>query len=334
MTRARDRLIMTYAASKLEDRLKEIALRMDMSSRELLTAYVNCPGSWVLMTALQRTEAGEFFNFADRPDCVKVQDIPWSIHVVQSSENASQVQGTFSQPDLLDGDTFEKMRRGLAFRYPYQRSTDIPSKLTATQLKGRTKDLEAAEFTATNLKPLNFRMPFSNTQVSRGTEYGNAMHTAMQYLNFDHCDCVESIMADVTRMLSAGLLSKEQADVLDLERICNFFQTNLGKKVREGKEVLREFKFSILENASVYYPGVKDDTILLQGVIDCALIEDDGIIILDFKTDFITESNKEGKISQYRAQVQTYAKALSKIYEIPVKASYIYFFSSDEFVAI
>ena len=89
-----------------------------------------------------------------------------------------------------------------------------------------------------------------------------------------------------------------------------------------------------MEDASLYYTGVEHDTILLQGVIDCALVENDGIIVLDFKTDRITEENRQERIAQHSRQVNTYAKALSKIYELPVTEAYIYFFSTGEFVKV
>ena len=135
-------------------------------------------------------------------------------------------------------------------------------------------------------------------------------------------------------MEAAGLITQEQAQIVDIEKIVRFFQTELGKRLKSGGEVLREFKFSILEKASEFYAGASDDAILLQGVVDCALLEEHGITVLDFKTDFITESNRQAKVDQYRAQVTTYAKALERIYEMPVIAAYIYFFSTEQFVRI
>ena len=84
MTRARDRMIMTFAAQKLADRLQDIVLRMDMSPKELMTANISCPGSWVLQTALSRTEAGEFFQLAGYPEQIQVSKNPWSIHVAHA----------------------------------------------------------------------------------------------------------------------------------------------------------------------------------------------------------------------------------------------------------
>ena len=73
---------------------------------------------------------------------------------------------------------------------------------------------------------------------------------------------------------------------------------------------------------------------LLQGVVDCALIEADGITIIDFKTDFVTEETLTDLVDRYRMQVQTYADALSRIYQKPVKESYLYFFRLNRFVSV
>ena len=73
---------------------------------------------------------------------------------------------------------------------------------------------------------------------------------------------------------------------------------------------------------------------LLQGVVDCALLEADGITVVDFKTDYVTEETLAAKAESYRPQVETYGEALSRIYEMPIKGQYLYFFRLDRFVAI
>lgn len=335
MTRARDRLIMTYAASRLPDRLNEISCRLDLSPRPLLTGYVNCPGSWILMTALQRTEAGELFRIAEKPDCPSVHTDSWEIRVVEVEVAQDETVYDTEQLHILPMEIIEKMRMGLNFTYPNASATTIPSKITATQLKGRPKDQEVSENAKSSVvTPLTFRSPAPAETTVAGTQYGNALHSVMQYLDFNCCHDIESIRVDLKRLVSAGLITEQQASIVDIEKINRFFQTELGQRLRSGGEVLREFKFSILEKAQNYYKDVHDDAILLQGVIDCALIEEDQIIVLDFKTDYINQTNIQEKIAQYSAQVHTYAKALSRIYKKPVSAAYIYFFSSEQLVCI
>ena len=73
---------------------------------------------------------------------------------------------------------------------------------------------------------------------------------------------------------------------------------------------------------------------LLQGVVDCALLEADGISVVDFKTDYVTEDTVDAAVARYRVQVETYAEALRRIYGKPIKAAYLYFFRLNRFVKI
>ena len=335
MTRARDRLIMTYATNKLEDRIKDLAYRLDCSPQQLLTAHVTCPGTWVLATALRRTEASELFHYGAKPSQTHVSDYPWEIHVVNATPVNVAVETQDSACEEMSSQIFEKMRAGLSFRYPHQSSIMIPSKLTATQLKGRVKDQEIAEHTE-DLQNVHFtfRLPAAQKNQPRGTQYGNALHSVMQYLDFRCCRSIDGIEADIQRMISANLITPQQAQIVNIDRVYQFFQTDLGKALCEGKEVIREFKFSILEDAGIYYSDVQEDQILLQGVVDCAMIEENGITIIDFKSDYITESNLSEKIAHYTVQVQTYANALSRIYQKPVIHAYLYFFSIGQLIPI
>ena len=76
------------------------------------------------------------------------------------------------------------------------------------------------------------------------------------------------------------------------------------------------------------------EQILLQGVVDCAILEDDGITVVDFKTDRVTEGTLPEKLRQYRPQVLAYAGALERIYGKPVKESCLYFFALDRLVSL
>ena len=95
--------------------------------------------------------------------------------------------------------------------------------------------------------------------------------------------------------------------------------------------VLREFKFSILDDAADYGEGLEGEQVLLQGVVDCALLEPDGITVVDFKTDYVTDDTVDSVTDHYAPQVQTYAEALSRIYKLPVKAKALYFFRIGQF---
>ena len=164
-------------------------------------------------------------------------------------------------------------------------------------------------------------------------DYGVAMHTLMQYVRFDACGDRAGLEAEVKRLTDARVLPAELAPKLDRSAILAFFGTELGQKIRTGKHI-REFKFSILEDADAYGEGLKGENILLQGVVDCALVEEDGITVVDFKTDYVTDATLDEVLARYRPQVDTYSRALERIYETKVKGTYLYFFHLKKLVAV
>ncbi|MBE6959656.1 MAG: helicase-exonuclease AddAB subunit AddA [Ruminococcaceae bacterium] len=336
LTRAKDRLIMTYASKKLEDDLKNLALRMDMGDRELLTRDVSCPGQWVLMAALRRTEAGELFKLGGYPLNTSPGTPPWKICVMgDTSEAAASGIAEETVPKPLPQEALTAVQRGLAFRYPYTAATQAPSKQTATQRKGRDKDAEAAENTQ---EPAviyrRWRKGVFGGMKADGVDAGNAIHAVMQYICYSACDSLTGVREEIRRLVNQRFITDEQAQLVDETAIADFFKTELGQKLRLSPNVLREFKFSILDNGENFSPSLQGEKILLQGVVDCALIEDDGITVVDFKTDKVTESTLQERAEQYRPQVLAYADALSRIYQKPIKQTLLYFFHIGQFVSM
>ena len=332
MTRARDRLIMTYAVKNLEAQLQDLAMRMGMCSEQLLAADIDCPGEWVLQAALKRSEAGAFFAIGGNPGCANVNKDLWHIEVVTGTREVPDIVPEEEAEEHLPDALLRKLRFGVGYTYGHDVATQIPSKLTATQLKGRVLDAEIAENTK-DIKHAEFRKPGSMQRTS-GKNYGNAMHAVLQYIQFAACDSVEGIRRDIERMVQEKLIDPEQAKLVNCEKLATFFATPIGLKLRSSKNVLREFKFSILDDASKYYQDAKDEQILLQGIVDCAFIEENGITVVDFKTDYVTEETLPVIAEKYRLQVLTYAGALERIYQMPVRTAALYFFRLNRFVSI
>ena len=333
MTRARDRLIMTYAAKTPEKELAQIARCLEPGGAELLAGDVSCPGEWVLMEAMCRTEAGALFQLAQaQPDGTRTSQYPWRIETVEAAEpvEGEILEEATPQRKMPDG-VMERLAQHLAFRYAHTSAAQTPSKQTATQLKGRQKDSEAAEQT----KPVPASRTWRTMESGHpsGREYGTAIHTLMQYLRFDGCGTPEGLESEIRRIVERNLLTAEQGAAADREGILAFFRTELGQKMTNG-EVLREFKFSILDDAAKYGQGLEGEQILLQGVVDCALIEEDGITIVDFKTDYVTDQTLESVTERYRNQVCVYADALERICEKCIKGRFLYFFHLRKLVNV
>ena len=86
-------------------------------------------------------------------------------------------------------------------------------------------------------------------------------------------------------------------------------------------------------DAGAYDPAAAGEQVMLQGVVDCFWQEADGIVILDFKTDYI-DGDLQLKAARYAPQLQAYARALSLIYGLSVRKCILYFFSAGKAVEI
>jgi len=303
-----------------------------MCNAQLLAADIGSPGEWILQAALKRTEAGAFFALGGDSGCAAVKKNLWHIEVVSVSNTMQNAAAEEEREEKLSNSLFQRLRDGLHYVYSSEEATRIPSKLTATQLKGRALDAEIAENTK-DTKHAEFRKPGQKEKIS-GKNYGNAMHAVLQYIQFTACGSAAGIRMDIERMVHEKLIAPEQAEMADCEKLAAFFATPLGKKLQTGENVLREFKFSILEDAALYYKEASNEQVLLQGVVDCALIEDSGITVIDFKTDYVTEETLPAVTEKYRQQVCAYANALERIYQRPVKSALLYFFELNCFVSI
>ena len=335
MTRARDRLIMTYASQTLENDLKDIALRMDLDGGELLSREAICLGDWVLLAAMGRTEAGELHSLGGRTANTRIGKYPWKIIVTECSKNEIDAATAEKAEKKLPENVLSDLQTALSFQYAHEAATMAPSKQTATGRKGRIKDAEAAENTR-EPRPAQrtWRRPSFVTQMVDGKTVGNAIHSAMQYLYYENCGSVEQVREELIRLTEIGYLNPEQARLVDAEKIATFFATEIGKKLRSGVPYLREFKFSILDQGEHYGEDLDGEKVLLQGVVDCALLEPDGIIIVDFKTDYVTDMTVHQRSEYYRPQLEAYSEALSRIYEMPVKKKLLYFFALNQYVEV
>jgi ATP-dependent helicase/nuclease subunit A len=335
MTRARDRLIMTYAAKKLDADMQDIALRFDFDGGDLLCRSAVCPGDWVLMEAISRMEAGGLHALGGRPKNLHMSDYPWKICIGQATKAEATLHVQESEGPTIPQGAVEKIGNALRFRYDHMAATIAPSKQTATGRKGRVKDAEAAEDTQeAPVKIRTFRRPSFLEQMQRGKEYGNAIHNAMQFIRYENCGSVDAVREEVSRLVEKGFLTEEQGSIVNCEKIARFFESPFGRQLRDGTPYIREFKFSILDEGENFDPSLKGEKILLQGVVDCALLEADGITVVDFKTDKVTESTLQERATQYRPQVLAYADALHRIYQKPIKQTLLYFFHLGKLVLI
>jgi ATP-dependent helicase/nuclease subunit A len=157
------------------------------------------------------------------------------------------------------------------------------------------------------------------------TEKGTAAHLFLQYADFTKLSSHDGVLEELDRMVDEEYLTEQQAEAVKPDTITGLFSSPLGQQMLCAKELIREFKFSILTDAQDYYPDISGEQVLLQGVVDAAILEDDGLTVIDFKTDRVSGDSAIQRAEQYRGQLMTYQKALEKIFKKPVKKMVLYF---------
>jgi ATP-dependent helicase/nuclease subunit A len=339
MTRPKDYLIMTYSKEKLENTLTRLRPGAGLPAEPWAVSGVGCLGDWVLLSALGRVEAGELFSLCGRPDCqLAVSEHPWQIHYTLLDQTAAPQGRVWTEHPEQETEISvpmpEQLLQQLQWQDSHQAASRTPSKLTATQLKGREKDSEAADGAKVPASTPQLRRPefILEKQGLSPTERGTAVHLFLQYADFSQCETLDGIQREKYRLEDAEFMTAQQLEAVDPSTIAALFHSSLGQRMLHAKQLIREFKFSILEDAARHYDEVDGEQVLLQGVVDAAIVEPDGLAVIDFKTDRVTDAAARAQV--YAGQLSAYRDALSRIFDRPVKEMILYFLHTGEVVTL
>ncbi|MBO4714748.1 MAG: PD-(D/E)XK nuclease family protein, partial [Verrucomicrobia bacterium] len=176
--------------------------------------------------------------------------------------------------------------------------------------------------------------PIDEDPIRRGIAYHAVLeHLQMKPEYADEPPGLDFYSNMIHYLTETGLLTEEVASSISAEEISRFWQTDLAKDIlRKWEYVQREVSFSIRLTAEQFTSmgiesGIEgtDETLVIQGVIDLMMIDENEIWLLDYKSDQITADNIQSKIKSYLPQVRLYTYALESIYKLPVTRCYIVF---------
>ncbi len=170
-----------------------------------------------------------------------------------------------------------------------------------------------------------------------GAELGTAYHLIMEKLEPDKADDISYISELIRGLCERGLIANDIVSSIAPELITAFYKSEMGQKIAGIYKLgglFREHPFTLGITPSVIDPEASDDDyVRVQGIIDMYLIEDDGITIIDYKTDRIREGEEHILIDHYKTQLDYYQRALEGAYpDLSVKARFLYSFALGEFI--
>lgn len=208
-----------------------------------------------------------------------------------------------------------------AWRYPYGADTVLPSKISVSQLIGNLPEL--------GQYPDFMRDSMAERAVSRGT----AAHKLMEHLPIAK-HTFASVNACLKELTDRGTLTKKEAEGIYAANIVDFFSKGLGSRMLASPRVERELAFNHRVKANSVFDADTDETLLLQGIIDCCFIEGGEWVLIDYKTDYVPKGGAKEVAMSHAKQLRLYKSALEELTGIPVKECWIHLLSTGESVLV
>ena len=176
------------------------------------------------------------------------------------------------------------------------------------------------------------------TAAERGTIYHQVMATidfaSLSGIDPEDTGFSEAVGQALERVVENRHLHRDESGLIETERLVTFFKSELGQRMiraavagtlkREQPFVMNKPAAQINPDKYAAYP---DTPVMIQGIIDGYFEEEDGIVLMDYKTDKIPKKKPEVLVDRYHVQMELYREALERLLDGKrVKECYLYSF--------
>ncbi len=342
-TRARDHLILMGSAS--EKRMKDWSEQSTKTGTDAIPRQAHSAMDWLFPWLCEYLPDQDWWQQSTGAD----QGIDWHILESISAKKLKEAPDEVSDPNKKDisHTWLNSWIQRAEWSYPYQEASLHPAKATVTSLRKRFladhSDTESvAWFYERTTSAKSFDKP--NTPNIAANERGTLHHHFLQWLDLSQPMTQEKLKNQLDQMIESGQLDPEARQALDLSSIADFWGSRVGRNILENQnQVHRELPFTArfsleelmeLQLANFSKKITNEDFVVIQGVVDVAVLGKDSIFILDYKTDRMDDSSLPSKLQQYRPQLELYAKALQRIYQRPVTHKWLHFLSIHQTIEV
>lgn len=316
LTRAEEKLVITSCFKDLKKKISDLADMGFVQDRRMRTYSFKSTKSysdWIL--------AEEFITNGDK-----------YMGYLNGNTNVEGIHTHFETADTIknvvyvaDEDIERELIKNYSYEYPFSELLSVEAKASVTDIIHKA-DESKYQFTA---KPA-----FMSEGGMNAAERGTATHKFMQFC--DYPSALASVKDECERLYEAGFLTCEEAQCVNKEAVQTFFESELYKRISCSKHVRREMNF-LSEFPASYVradldQSLANEKIIVQGAVDLLFEEDDGVVIVDFKTD--RNKNEDELKASYSEQLTIYGKASEQILKKKVKQLIIYSFTLGKSIDI
>lgn len=243
-----------------------------------------------------------------------------------------------------DEAALQRLRERFAYQYPYGNLEKLYTKTTVSELKiaaMATKDEEAYHaFEEQEVVP--YIPDFKKGQESvSGAVRGEAYHKVMELMDFALAEIKEEkeMLAQLECLLDSlvqeGRLSRKYRSILNMKKLLHFLRSPLAERMWKAQQaglLYREQPFVYGVSAGrlgEQFPA--EETVLIQGIVDVFWVEDDKLVLLDYKTDAVPAP--EELWNRYETQLDYYEEALCRLTDREMKEKLMYSFHLEQCVS-
>ncbi len=340
-TRAKEKLIITGAASDFEKKLSTYQQGEDLAKKE---------GDLKALPYHVRVGVSTYMDWLIPAVCTLSDPNLIHLKLLNGTEIVTREIKEIVTEDIkrwtLEGwdteitynkEMEELLNQQFSFQYPYCRSGNQKMKYTVSELKKRIhlqdmseESLEESLYEEPEITPLLPKFLQEEESLS-GALRGTAYHRVMELLEYEKIqdDYKEDrLKEDLGKFVEAGKLDPKEAESINEKEILGFLNSTVGRRmIRAAKNhmLFKEQPFVLgVSEAELEEDGSQEELLLVQGVIDVYFLESDELVLLDYKTDRVRDGQE--LISRYHGQMDYYEKALERITNKKVKERIIYSF--------
>lgn len=331
MTRARERLIVTAADKYLENRLEKWGNLPDTRGGLPFT-WLSAAGSyldWFLMAGKKARNS------------IRISRVPAEalfMNELESQGQKEELAGFLRQlrtehaVAVGSGKTAlgDKLETFLNFRYPHEADLTLHAKMSVSELKERGQFVDDGESDFLPTIPKFMREEDGDGVKSAGPGgafRGTAYHRVLELLDFQMAGTEKEIRDQLAAFREDKRMDQEALRLIQPGVLSRFMDSPVASRMKAADEkgrLYKERQFVIGIPASLMDEGESEELVLVQGIIDAWFEEEDGLVLVDYKTDRIREGEEQILRDRYGAQMAYYRQALSQLTGKRVKEAVIY----------
>ena len=322
MTRAKEKLVLVATLRDAEKTLSRLALKITPGKRihPYAVRSASSIADWLLLCALRHPDGRELRALAGASEEITVPAAEsWQIRLLRQEDAPERTAETEVIPTALPNPELEEQIESLInYRYPYAALSSVCAKTAASELAGERFE---ARFAATA------RPAFLGENGLTPEERGTALHTFLQFA--DYRAAASDPHRELERLTEEKYITPEQAAAVDLGQAEIFFTSTLTKRITASGNYEREVRFTEEIPADRINPDLPspmgEERVVVQGAADLLFEEDGELVLVDFKTDRISDS--QALWERYRDQLKLYRDAFQKSMGKRVKECVLYSFT-------